>query len=154
MYFAAFPSGGEEAMVFIARLLLCLGLAASVLASESPSWIGKQVVAKYDYPIKAGDHVVATYGFRVYTVRRTEGDRLWVTSDSVEGWIPAKQVVLFDQAIKFYTEEIAGNPGNSRAWRSAGSSGSRSRTATRPLLITMRRSDSIPRMPRPSAAGV
>ena len=61
-----------------------------------------------------------THGFRVYTVRRTEGDRLWVTSDSVEGWIPAKQVVLFDQAVKFYSDEIAGNPENSRAWRGGG----------------------------------
>ncbi len=106
--------------MLIGRLLLCLGLAAPVVAPETFSWKGQKVVAKYDYPLKVGDRVVPTHGFQVYTVQRTDGDRLWVVAGSVEGWIPVKQVVLFDDAIKFYTNELAANAGNFRAWRYRG----------------------------------
>ena len=106
------------------RLLIVLSLLVLphlVVAQETSSWIGQKVVTKYGYSIKIGDRVVEKQGFfHVYTVQRTNGDRLWVVSDSVEGWIPASQVVRFDQAIDFYTQEIKANPGNSGAWRERG----------------------------------
>ena len=105
----------------IKRLLIVLSLLVLphlVVAQETSSWIGQKVVTKYGYSIKIGDRVVEKQNFfHVYTVQRANGDRLLVVSDSVEGWIPASQVVRFDQAIDFYTQEIKANPGNSRAWR-------------------------------------
>ena len=107
-------------MSHITRLLLCLAFVTPAVAQETFSWIGQKVIAKYGYPIKIEDRVVPTHGFHVYTVQRTNGDWLWVVSGSVEGWIPSSQVVLFDQAIDFYTQEIRASPGNSGAWGQRG----------------------------------
>ena len=105
------------------RLLIVLSLLVLphlVVAQETSSWIGQKVVTKYEYPITSWYLVVPTHGFHVYTVQRTSGDWLWVVSGSVKGWIPVSQVVRFDQAIDFYTQEIAANPGNSAAWNLRG----------------------------------
>jgi hypothetical protein len=44
---------------------------------------------KYKYPVKVGNQVVED-GSRhhTYTVKRAEGDWLWVVSGSIEGWLP------------------------------------------------------------------
>ena len=81
-----------------------------VRARGNFTWIGQKVVLKYEPPIKVGDRIVPTHGFHVYKVRRVEGDRLWIASGSVEGWIPANQVVIFDRGIDFFTQEIKTNP--------------------------------------------
>src|SRR5271166_6298499 len=107
----------------IKRLLIVLPLLVLphlVVAQETSSWIGQKAVTKYEYPITSWYLVVPTHGFHVYTVQRTSGDWLWVVSGSVKGWIPVSQVVRFDQAIDFYTQEIAANPGNSAAWNLRG----------------------------------
>jgi tetratricopeptide (TPR) repeat protein len=92
-----------------------------VVAQETFSWIGQKVVTKYDYPVKIGDQLVEKQNlFHVYTVKQTNGDWLLVGWEGKEGWLPASQVVLFDQAINFYTQEIAANPGNYRAWNQRG----------------------------------
>src|SRR5271157_2330749 len=107
----------------IKRLLFILPLpmlSHLVFSQEPSSWIGQKVVAKYGHPIKIGEQLVEQHNFHVYTVQRANGDWLWVVSGSKEGWIPASQVVLFDQAINFYTQEIAANPGNSWAWAGRG----------------------------------
>jgi tetratricopeptide (TPR) repeat protein len=92
-----------------------------VIAQDALTWIGKKVVAKYHYPIKNGDLLVEKQNrFHVYSVERTDADRLWVVSGSVQGWIPVSQVVLFDKAIDFYTKEITANPGKSAAWGERG----------------------------------
>jgi tetratricopeptide (TPR) repeat protein len=111
--------------MFMKRLLLqCVLISlgtVQVIAQEASTWIGQKVVAKYHYPIKSGDLLVEKQNrFHVYTVERTNGDRLLVVSGSVQGWIPASQVVLFDKAIDFYTQEIAANPGKSVAWSERG----------------------------------
>jgi len=114
------PLVNEGVSMLIARLLCWLALAAPAFAQETFPWIGQLVVTKYKYPIKVGDRVVPTRGFGVYRVQRAEGDRLWVVSEDVEGWIPSGQVVLFDRAIDFYTQEIRENPRNAAAWRCRG----------------------------------
>src|SRR5271165_7048844 len=111
--------------MFMKRLLVQCALVSIgtslVIAQEPSTWIAKKIVAKYYYPIKSGDLPVEKQNrFHVYTVERVEGERLWVTSGSVQGWIPVGQVVLLDRAIDFYTLEIAANPGNSRAWEHRG----------------------------------
>jgi len=78
------------------------------------------VVIKHDYPIMIENQVVPPHGFHVYTVKRTSGDRLWVVSGRVEGWIPASEVVPFHESIDLYTQEITANPSNSAAWNHRG----------------------------------
>ena len=90
-------------------------------AQDSSSWIGKKVVTKYDCPVTIGGRPVEKQNlFHVWTVKRTKGVWLWVVSGSLEGSIPASKVVPFDRAIKFYTHEIAANPGSSEAWGERG----------------------------------
>ncbi len=92
-----------------------------MIAEEDSTWIGRKVVAKYHYPINSGDQPVEMQNrFRVYTVERVEGERLWVKAGSAQGWIPVSQALLCDTAIDFYTQEIAKNPGNSAAWSERG----------------------------------
>jgi tetratricopeptide (TPR) repeat protein len=88
-----------------------------IIAQDGFTWIGQKVVAKYHYPIERRDQTALKQkNFHVYTAERVEGERLWVTSGSVEGWIPLREVLLFDEAIDFYTQEIGANPGESAAW--------------------------------------
>ena len=103
------------------RCALILVVTIPVFAQESSTWIEKKVVAKYHYPLKVGDQPVEREPrFHVYTVKRVEGDRLWVGSGSLAGWIPSSQVVLLDQAINFYTKEIAADSAKPAAWRERG----------------------------------
>ncbi len=106
--------------MLITRLIFCLVLVTTAVANEISSSTGQLVVIKDDYPIKIGNQVVPTHGFVLYSVKHVQGDWLWIVSGGVEGWVPASRVVLFDQAIEFYTQEIMTNPGNSAAWNHRG----------------------------------
>ena len=98
-------------------VLAVLLVVPHLVVAQDSSWVGQKVVIKYRYPVKVGDRVVDDgQEFYVFAVTRINGDWLWVVSGSIEGWLPARQVVVFDQAIDFYTQEIKVNPGNSAAW--------------------------------------
>ena len=133
-------------LLFVLPLLVLPHL---VVAQETSSWIGQKVVTKYEYPIQDGISLCDT-GFHVYTVQRTSGDWLWVVSGSVKGWIPVSQVVRFDHAIDFYTQEIEANPGNSGLGVGVGSSGMRRRSTTRRSPTSTRPSGSIRSLPSPT----
>jgi tetratricopeptide (TPR) repeat protein len=108
-------------MSYITRLLLGLVFLNAATAQEPSAWLGRKVVTKYTYPVKLGEQVVDDDSeFRQYTVTRVNGDWLWVVSGSIEGWLPFSQVVLFDQAIDFYTREIKLNPANANAYHMRG----------------------------------
>ena len=100
----------------VASVFLILFSSSLVCAQEQFSWIGKNVVTKYQYPVKVGDRQVDDGAHHVYTVTRVNGDWLWVTWQSIEGWLPLSQVVLFDQAVDFHTQEIRNDPRNPRGW--------------------------------------
>jgi tetratricopeptide (TPR) repeat protein len=97
---------------------ILLTLFSLPLSDQEPTtWVGQKVVTKFKYPVKVGDRVVDDGStFRIYAVTQTNGNWLWVVSESVEGWLPASQVVLFDQAIDFYTQEIRADPSKSAAY--------------------------------------
>jgi tetratricopeptide (TPR) repeat protein len=87
------------------------------IAQEPFTWIGQKVVTKYKCPVKVGNQVIEDGSrHKTYTVTRAEGDWLWVVSGSIEGWLPINQVILFDQALDFYTSEIRSNPSSSEAY--------------------------------------
>jgi tetratricopeptide (TPR) repeat protein len=106
--------------MFASRILFCLLAAASADVRAPDPWIGQSVVIKHDHPIKVGTRQVPTYGFHVYKVTCAQGDWLWIQSGSVRGWIPAREALPFDQAIDFYSQEIAANPSNAAAWNHRG----------------------------------
>jgi len=85
------------------------------------SLIGKKVVTKYGAPVRVGNQVGAPdRTFRVYTVQEVDGDRMRLVSESVNGWIASTEVVLLDQAIDFYSQEIRSKPNNAAAFRQRG----------------------------------
>jgi len=80
-------------------------------------WVGQKVVTKFKTPLKAGNQVVDEDAvFRIYTVERSEGDWLWLVAGGVSGWARSSDVVAFDKAIDFYTQEIGAKPGTAYAY--------------------------------------
>jgi hypothetical protein len=87
---------------------------------DSPP-VGTRVVMKHPTPLRAGPQVVDDGStFRVYTVERADGGWLWLVSGSVRGWVPAGEVVPFDRAIDFYTQELRADPANASTYNTRG----------------------------------
>jgi tetratricopeptide (TPR) repeat protein len=95
--------------------VLTLLLLCPVAYGQGPSeWVGRKVVTKRPTPLTDGGRVVdRDAAFRVYTVRRVDGDRLFVEWGGAAGWVPADSVIPEEQAIDHYSREVAGDP---RAW--------------------------------------
>jgi len=59
--------------------------------------------------------------FRIYEVEQANGPWLWLVAEGsgVKGWAPAANVILFDQAIDYITNQIRANPGaaSNYLWR-------------------------------------
>ena len=72
--------------------------------------VGQRVVLKYKQPLKMGSVIVEPKDYRAYTVEGTDGDWLWLASGGVSGWVPKGGVIPLNEAIGFYTQEIAKNP--------------------------------------------
>ena len=97
-------------------VLAVLLVVPHLVIAQASSWVGQKVVTRYDYPVKIGNQFVEKQNaFHVYTVTKVNGDLLWVVSGRIEGWLPASQAILLDQAIDFYTLEIKANTANSAA---------------------------------------
>jgi tetratricopeptide (TPR) repeat protein len=103
----------------IKRLLLVLpllGLPYQAVAQVSCSWVGQKVVLKYRPPVKAKGRAVDQVDYHVFTVTQVKGDQLRLKAGSIERSAPSSQVLLLDQAIRFYTQEIKAKSSNSTAW--------------------------------------
>ena len=84
-------------------------------------WIGNKVVAKYGTFVGVGSQKPNTARIlRVYTVQERQGDRLRLESEGSSGWIEATEVVLLDDAIDFYTQEIRAKPTSAAAYHQRG----------------------------------
>jgi len=116
-------------------------LLAGILAGPAPlqaqaenGWIGKRVITQYGTVLQVGNQVVDDEGrgknlargkdqnvFRIYKVEQANGSRLWLVAEGsgVKGWAPAANVILFDQAIDYITNQIRANPGaaSNYVWR-------------------------------------
>jgi tetratricopeptide (TPR) repeat protein len=79
-------------------------------------WVGQKVVTKYPTPLTEDGRVIDEDAFRVYSVERIQGDRVRITTGRIAGWVQARELVPFDQAVTFYTSEIASDPYNTRAY--------------------------------------
>ena len=72
--------------------------------------VGQRVVLKYKQPLKMGSVIIEPKDYRAYTVEGIDGDWLWLASGGVSGWVPKDGVIPLNEAIGFYTQEIAKNP--------------------------------------------
>jgi tetratricopeptide (TPR) repeat protein len=81
-------------------------------AQDVSPWVGQRVVTKQKTPLRVGGQVVDEQkDFRVYKVERVNGDWFWLVSGGASGWVRSGDVVLFDQAIDYFTQQIGANPG-------------------------------------------
>lgn len=95
-------------------------LTGAVQAQEGDAWNGLKVVTKYARAIRFENRTVDDgTRFRVYKVEKNDDGILSLVSGEVKGWIWASDVVPYDKAIDFYTDEILDNPNNASAfnWR-------------------------------------
>ncbi|MGA7500468.1 MAG: tetratricopeptide repeat protein, partial [Isosphaeraceae bacterium] len=103
-------------------------------AQAENGWIGKRVITQYGTVLQVGNQVVDDEGrgknlargkdqavFRIYKVEQANGPWLWLVAEGsgVKGWAPAAKVILFEQAIDHFTNQIRANPGASAnyVWR-------------------------------------
>ena len=89
------------------------------LAADAPAAdprIGMRVVTKAPkMKLKVGENDVVTGDEQVvYKVTRLNGPWFWVVAGDVGGWVPQDDVVPFDQAIDYFTDQIRSHPQN--AW--------------------------------------
>ncbi len=97
--------------------LVAVLLAASLAgAQDAEPWVGKRVVIKYKQPLRFGPVSVEPKEYRSYTVSQVQGDQLLLTAGGISGWIRTADVVPLEQAVGFYTQEIARNPSSWNAY--------------------------------------
>ncbi len=77
--------------------------------------VGTMVVAKQRLKLRTGTRVIHHEKIdRVYTVTTLRFPWVCVSCGSVQGWVPASEVVPFDQAIDYFSEELRLKPDS--AW--------------------------------------
>jgi tetratricopeptide (TPR) repeat protein len=103
-----------------AVVLLCASL--RVVAGES-SWEGKTVLltrAGVKLEVREGEKIAPrTSGVArdlLFQVLKDEKDRLHIRSRRQEGWIPRSEAVPFDEAVAYFTQQLARNPKDSHAF--------------------------------------
>ena len=108
---------------------LCLSLVSAITgtivfasyAQDISPWVGQKVVRKSLTPLRVGNQIVDQGGtFGIYKVEQVNGDWLWLVAGGVSGWVRSGEVVPFDKAIDYYTQEIRANPDSSYAYMRRG----------------------------------
>ena len=90
-------------------------------SSSAPTWVGQRVVTSMCAHVMAGNQIADSDGVvRIYTVQELNGERARVVAGDVNGWIEIAQIILFDEAIAFYTKDLITNPHNPRAYSRRG----------------------------------
>src|SRR5208337_2720422 len=116
---------------YLKAVLLLVGILAGpapLQAQAENGWIGKGVITQYGTVLQVGNQVVDDEGrgknlargkeqavFRIYKIEQANGPWLWLVAEgsNVKGWAPAANVILFEQAIDYITNQIRANPGGS-----------------------------------------
>ncbi len=90
-------------------------LSFHVMADEA--WRGEKVIPRtQSIDILSGSEVIGKTQSYLLTVLSVEGDWLEVRDYGVEGWIAKTDVVLLDNAIEHFTQEIKNNPRDAEAY--------------------------------------
>jgi tetratricopeptide (TPR) repeat protein len=80
-------------------------------------WVRKRVIPKTrDLPLQVGGEVVHSKGWpSTYFVQQADGPMLFVRGLVRSGWVSADQVVPYDKATEFFTDQIRTKPGDAHA---------------------------------------
>lgn len=102
--------------------VLVFFLAGLAPASCAPAggWIGQAVITKREMALRDGSQVMSATDFRVYTVKEVEGEQLFLVAGGESGWARIGDVVLFRDAVSYYTQEIDHDPKPAWAFRRRG----------------------------------
>lgn len=90
----------------VAALVLLFTVSLANAQNASPP-VARRVVPRYNPPLMVGKRAVVPIEWRVYTIRKVKGDRILIVSGGISGWVHDDEVVPWEQAIDFYTREIA-----------------------------------------------
>ncbi len=72
-------------------------------SGQGPEWTRVKVVTKVP-PQVEGRSVDENDVYRIYEVKRHEGDRVWLASDELSGWVPAREVMPLDTVETYFWE--------------------------------------------------
>jgi tetratricopeptide (TPR) repeat protein len=109
----------SKKILTVAGLIFALTAATGLplLAQADPGWIGKRVVPKNRLftllvngePIERGSN-----GIDFYKIEQVDGPSLLLTGETPgpNGWAPAEDVVLVEQAVEFFSQRIRAHPGD------------------------------------------
>ena len=99
---------------------LCVAFPRTLLAQADTNWVGKRVMQKQrDFSLRtdaAKESVAQSEDeIHIYRVTKTDGPSLWLEAEASgsSGWAPADNVVLFDKAIDFFTNQMREHPKDS-----------------------------------------
>ena len=111
-----------------AFLLVALVFQSSLFGQDYSGWIGKRVITRYGTVLRIGNTVVGDENrqkltsasgkdsaeFFVYRIDQVNGPWLWLTEETrgTQGWVKIENVIPYDQAIDYFTNEIRASPGN------------------------------------------
>ena len=100
----------SNALVPVAFVLAGLSIAriGERVAWAADEWVGARVMAKTSQTkLTVGTKVSATLNAgSVFRVDRVNGDWLWVDSGNIQGWVKKTDVVVFEEAIDYFTGVI------------------------------------------------
>jgi tetratricopeptide (TPR) repeat protein len=112
-----------RAMICVFVIVVCCGLSwepPRLQAEEKKTWVGKKVMPiKEDLELRIVDkndqwRVIGTVKDTFITVQKEDGHWIKVRSVGVLGWIDKADVVLFEDAIDYWTRQIKANPQDAR----------------------------------------
>jgi tetratricopeptide (TPR) repeat protein len=97
------------------------------LVAQEPSWERKTVILvrpgvklEIAHDEKIAPKTAGTAKDLTFHVQKEQNGRLRVSSRRQEGWIAKEDAVLFDQAVDYFTKQLAADPKNSHAYLARG----------------------------------
>ena len=115
-------------------LLLLLAAPRTAPAQGDAGWVGKRVILQFNSVLRVGNAVVDNQKLenrarggrresnRIYRVEQVNGPWLWLQAEKegAAGWVRAAEVIPYDQAIDYFTNQIRANPASKAAYTSRG----------------------------------
>jgi lipoprotein NlpI len=120
--------------VWIIGVLILAALPRSLHAQSDGGWVSKRVIIRFGTVLRDDQGRVENDKLKnrargvwkrddlIFRVEQVNGTRLFINSefDTARGWVQMAEVILYDQAIDYFTDEIRANPANVVAYYGRG----------------------------------